>query len=100
MPEVAIVEEVILILNPIYGLYKEAAEKLLVRMGFKVLANKQVTLDEEVVNSLFKESNGSQNDSINSTGSNNVTEKLSKYLKGSIVDVWHLTKLSGDREVR
>ena len=56
MPEVAIVEEVILILNPIYGLYKEAAEKLLVRMGFKILSNKQITLDEETVNALYKES--------------------------------------------
>lgn len=37
MPEVAIVEEIILVLNPIYNIYKESAEKLLIRMGFKIL---------------------------------------------------------------
>jgi hypothetical protein len=52
MPEVAIVEEVILLLNPIYGMYKEPAEKLLVRMGYKILAHKQVTIDEETSNAL------------------------------------------------
>lgn len=46
MPEVAIVEEVILILNPIYGAYFEAAEKLLFRMGFKTLNHKILTLDD------------------------------------------------------
>jgi hypothetical protein len=61
MPEVAIVEEVIIMLNPIYGLYKEAAEKLLSRMGFKILATKQITLDEETVNSLYSET---QNPSV------------------------------------
>ena len=40
MPEVAIIEELILILNPIYGIYMESAERLLVRMGFKVLNHK------------------------------------------------------------
>jgi hypothetical protein len=38
MPEVAIVEEVILVLNPIYSMHKDSAEKLLIRMGFKILA--------------------------------------------------------------
>jgi hypothetical protein len=41
----------------------------------------------------------SKDDSMNSSGSN-VSEKLSKYLQGALVEVWHLTKLSGDREVR
>ena len=56
MPEVAIVEEVILMLNPIYSLYKEPAEKLLIRMGFKILNHGQVTLDEATAKSLYKES--------------------------------------------
>lgn len=99
MPEVAIVEEVILLLNPIYAMYKEPAEKLLVRMGYKILAHKQITIDEETSNALQRESSVSRDDSMNSAGSN-VSEKLSKYLQGAVVEVWHLTKLSGDREVR
>jgi hypothetical protein len=34
MPEVASIEEVILILNPIYSTFIEAANALLKRMGF------------------------------------------------------------------
>ncbi len=49
MPEVAIVEEVILILNPLYGAYIESAEKLLFRMGFKTLNHKVLNLDETLV---------------------------------------------------
>ncbi len=49
MPEVAIVEEVILMLNPIYGNYFEAAEKLLFRMGFKTLNQKSLALNDETI---------------------------------------------------
>jgi hypothetical protein len=40
MPEVAIIEEVIVMLNPMYGPYIEAAKRLLSRMGFKTLQYK------------------------------------------------------------
>lgn len=55
MPEVAVIEEVILFLNPIYGNLIESAERLLFRMGFKTLQHKLITLDEETATKLFKE---------------------------------------------
>lgn len=55
MPEVAVIEEAILFLNPIYGNLIESAERLLFRMGFKTLQHKLITLDEETATKLFKE---------------------------------------------
>jgi hypothetical protein len=55
MPEVAVIEEVILILNPVYGNYVESAERLLYRMGFKTLQHKLLTLTESDSVALFKE---------------------------------------------
>ena len=54
MPEVAIIEEAILLLNPIYGSYVEAAERLLFRMGFTVLRHRQITFTELEAQGLFK----------------------------------------------
>jgi hypothetical protein len=55
MPECAIVEEIIIILNPLYCNFKESASKLIQRMGFKVLNQTSITLDEETAIDLFKE---------------------------------------------
>ena len=43
-PEVALIEEVIVILNPIYSAFIESAERLLFRMGFKVLKSNMMNL--------------------------------------------------------
>jgi hypothetical protein len=55
MPEVAIIEEVIIMLNPIYAVYVDSAERLLSRMGFKVLCKKSILLSEDDSANLFKE---------------------------------------------
>lgn len=55
MPEVAIIEEVIVILNPLYFGFVESAEKLIQRMGLKILNKKLLTLSEEDANNLFKD---------------------------------------------
>lgn len=107
MPEVALIEEVIVILNPIYEGFIESAERLLNRMGFKTLCKKNITLTEEDAATLFKEKlfinpNASGESQHNRSNSYSFTngEKLSKFLAGSSIHMWHLTKLSGDREAR
>jgi hypothetical protein len=55
MPEIATIEEVVVILNPIYSNYYEAAKKLLERMGFMTIQHKLVHLSVEDAEALFKE---------------------------------------------
>ena len=105
MPEVAIIDEVIVFLNPIYGSFIESAERLLFRMGFKTLQHRLITLDEQIATQLFSER---MNQPANSVSFQNVSnssttssgEKIAKYLAGAQIYMWHLTKISGDREIR
>ena len=46
MPETSKIEEVILMLNPLYTTKVESCEKLLERMKFKILAKKVVNLTQ------------------------------------------------------
>lgn len=55
MPETAKLEEVILILNPLYVNLLDSAEKLLERMNFKILSKKVVNLKEEKIEEIFRE---------------------------------------------
>lgn len=55
MPEVAIIEEVIIMLNPIYNIFIEAIDSLLFRMGFKTLNRKLTTITDGEAHALFKE---------------------------------------------
>ena len=100
MPEISVIEEVILMLNPIYDAYFESAERLLSRMGFKTMFHKLITLSDEDSANLFKEKVGDISVDHSTSYSFTNGEKLSKFLGGSQVHMWHLTKLSGDREVR
>lgn len=55
MPETAKIEESILLLNPLYLRYLDSAEKLIKRMGFRILTKKVMNLSEEKVKEIFKE---------------------------------------------
>ena len=46
MPETAVIEETIIALNPIYSNYFKSAERLIIRMGFKILGHKIVNPTE------------------------------------------------------
>jgi len=100
MPEVAVIEEVILVLNPIYTSKLEAAETLLQRMGFHIVNKKNLSLSGEEAKELFKEK--SDNDSLHVSSSMTSTggDKLAAFLTDTSLWAWHLTKISGDREVR
>lgn len=54
-PETATIEEIVLILNPLYNNFLEAATKLLLRMGFKVMEHKFIFFKSAIVKDIFKE---------------------------------------------
>ena len=90
MPETATIEEIVLILNPLYNNHLESAQKLLDRMGFKTLQHKFVSISSEQAKEVFKEK-------INQWNGDN---KLLEMLSNTTVHCWHLTKISADREIR
>ena len=55
MPEVASIEESVVILNPIYNTYKQQALRLMERMGFKVVRENFHKLSREQVENIFHE---------------------------------------------
>ena len=74
-------------------------------MGFKVLNRKQITLSEEEATELFKEkmignTSFSLGDAHNISYSSTGGEKMVKFITGSSLEVWHLSKVSGEREIR
>jgi len=100
MPEVAVIEEVILVLNPIYTSKLEAADTLLQRMGFRVVNKKNLSLSAEEAKELFKEKSEAESLHVSSSMSGLGGEKLAAFLTDTSLWAWHLTKISGDREVR
>lgn len=55
MPETATIEEVVLILNPLYNNHLDSAVELLLRMGFHVLEQRAAVLDSKDIGELFKD---------------------------------------------
>ena len=55
MPETATIEEVVLLLNPVYNNLIESSMELLKRMGFVTLEHKVVNMRRNIVEDLFKD---------------------------------------------
>lgn len=90
MPETATIEEVVLMLNPLYNHLYESSLELLTRMGFKKLEHKVVNLRLPLLEDVFK----------NKLANNEVDQRLMELLTDQTVHMWHLTKISADREIR
>lgn len=58
MPEVASIEESVIILNPLYNNYYESADRLIKRMGFNILLHKIINLSSTDIETVFKEKLG------------------------------------------
>ena len=83
MPETAIIEDVVLVLNPMYANYYDSAERLLLRMRFRILNHKLLGLQATEAKELFPDK-----------------EQVQGMVADKQVHVWHLAKIAGDREVR
>lgn len=79
-----------MILNPLYPSQRIAAEELLVRMQYKFIKFKRVTLSAEEANSLLSDKYGNTEDG----------KRLIGRFENREVDMYHLTKLAGEREIR
>lgn len=92
-PTVAQMEDVILILNPMYNYeYVDAAFELLLRSGFSILKHQFVEADEALVEALFLEKYGTEYEEC---------FKLYHRLLGcNGLHVFHLAKVAADRECR
>src|SRR5437016_861094 len=90
VPETATIEEVVLILNPLYNNFLESATKLLLRMGFKVMEHKFNVFRDAMVKDIFKEKIANWGGDM----------RLVEMLSNTHVHCWHLSKISADREVR
>eukprot|EP00347_Sterkiella_histriomuscorum_P005365 403356888 len=55
MPEVATIEESVIILNPLYNVFYEQANRLLERMGFRIIKHKLLHIRPEEVEKIFDE---------------------------------------------
>ena len=90
MPETAKIEESILLLNPLYLRYLDSAEKLLKRMGFRILTKKVTHLSEDKAQELFKEK----------LALKTIDHDLIQLLLSGAIHLYHLVKISGEREIR
>ena len=90
-PRVAQLEEVVLILNPLYADRRVAAEELLVRMQYRFVKTAVRVLSPEQAEHLFEDKYG---------GGESAGRKLIDGLANTEVHIYHLTKLAGEREVR
>lgn len=91
MPKVATMQEVCLILNPIYNSEIENAIELLLRMGYLLLQHELKQLDQEQVDLLLGNKFG-----FDSEDGYVVMENVVE----TPVHILHLSRVAGDREVR
>lgn len=69
-------------------------------MGLRVVNKKNLSLSAEEANELFKEKKGTESLHVSSSMSSSGGDKLAAFLTDTSLWAWHLTKISGDREVR
>ncbi|CDW75782.1 UNKNOWN [Stylonychia lemnae] len=113
MPEVASIEESVLLLNPLYNTQYEHAVKLLERMNFLIIRQKFINFQAQDVEDIYrdklsqkyKESSAKIANSINPDQKINKfyekqSDRLTDLLCGSQVHVFHICKIAGDREIR
>ena len=91
-PQIASIQEVVFVLNPIYNEIVDDAFELILRAGFSMLMHKFVAFYEDEVHKLF-------GDKFNPDVNEQVRE-LQASLCGQHMHIFHLTKIAGDREVR
>lgn len=92
-PQVARLEEVCLVLNPIYNQLYEAAFECLLRAGFVIVNHGFKQLDQETANNLFA-------GKYTCMGMGSDGSRLLSYLASKEVHIFHLTKIAADRELR
>jgi len=92
-PQVARLEEVCLVLNPIYNQLYEAAFECLLRAGFVIVNHGFKQLEQETANNLFA-------GKYTCMGMGSDGSRLLSYLASKEVHIFHLTKIAADRELR
>lgn len=91
-PQIANIEEIILVLNPIYNDLIADSFELLVRMGFNILKHKQIQFkNENDIIEIF----GEKIDMNSSDGKIFISQ-----MTCDECHVFHLMKTAGDKEVR
>lgn len=89
-PAIANIQEVCLILNPIYNNRLEAAFEVLVRANFMILQHTTRELEEQYWFDLFQHKLGAALD----------LAPVLDNLRGAPVHIFHLAKIAADREIR
>jgi len=91
-PRVAQLEELVLVLNPLYADHRAAAEELLVRMQYRFVNKTRQTLDHDGATGLLEDRFDPQ--------SREGKRLIQCFTEAEEVHLYHLSKVAGDREVR